>query len=60
MVDPQKIPDAYVKATVTGDVRNRLGKVVSTDLERHASAANHIIDTLTFIQQKGKRLPEKK
>src|SRR4051812_2153499 len=25
LVDPQKVPDSYVKATVTGDVRNRLG-----------------------------------
>src|SRR5579864_2096119 len=25
LVDPQKVPDAYVKSTVTGDVRNRLG-----------------------------------
>src|SRR5262245_46073616 len=25
LVDPQKVPETYVKATVTGDVRNRLG-----------------------------------
>src|SRR6185436_6908548 len=25
LVDPQKVPENYVKATVTGDVRNRLG-----------------------------------
>src|ERR1041384_595217 len=25
LVDPQKVPESYVKATVTGDVRNRLG-----------------------------------
>jgi protein tyrosine kinase modulator len=25
LVDPQKVPDSYVKSTVTGDVRNRLG-----------------------------------
>src|SRR5947209_8357526 len=25
LVDPQKVPEAYVKSTVTGDVRNRLG-----------------------------------
>src|SRR5712671_954504 len=25
LVDPQKVPEAYVKATVTGDIRNRLG-----------------------------------
>src|SRR5262245_43350447 len=25
LVDPQKVPDSYVKPTVTGDVRNRLG-----------------------------------
>jgi protein tyrosine kinase modulator len=25
LVDPQKVPEAYVKPTVTGDVRNRLG-----------------------------------
>ena len=23
LVDPQKVPEAYVKATVTGDLRNR-------------------------------------
>src|ERR1700724_2802240 len=27
LVDPQKVPDAYVKSTVTGDVRDRLGTV---------------------------------
>jgi len=25
LVDPQKVPDAYVRSTVTGDIRNRLG-----------------------------------
>src|SRR4051812_17346060 len=25
LVDPQKVPESYVRATVTGDVRNRLG-----------------------------------
>src|SRR5262245_59640876 len=25
LVDPQKVPESYVKATVTGDIRNRLG-----------------------------------
>jgi polysaccharide biosynthesis transport protein len=25
LVDPQKVPEAYVKSTVTGDLRNRLG-----------------------------------
>src|ERR1035441_397868 len=25
LVDPQRVPDAYVKSTVTGDIRNRLG-----------------------------------
>ena len=25
LVDPQKVPESYVKSTVTGDVRNRLG-----------------------------------
>ena len=25
LVDPQRVPEAYVKSTVTGDIRNRLG-----------------------------------
>jgi polysaccharide chain length determinant protein (PEP-CTERM system associated) len=25
LVDPQKVPESYVRATVTGDIRNRLG-----------------------------------
>src|ERR1700721_4394700 len=25
LVDPQKVPDSYVRATISGDIRNRLG-----------------------------------
>jgi hypothetical protein len=41
LVDPQKVPDAYVKATVTGDVRNRLGTLSQQIVSANASAANH-------------------
>src|SRR5437773_1984168 len=36
LVDPQKVPEAYVKSTITGDVRNRL----STLSQQILSATN--------------------
>src|ERR1700722_19203686 len=43
LVDPQKVPDSYVKATVTGDVRDRLGTLSQQILS--ATRLQKIIDT---------------
>jgi succinoglycan biosynthesis transport protein ExoP len=45
LVDPQKVPESYVKSTVTGDVRNRLGTLSqqilsSTRLQKIIEAQN--------------------
>ena len=41
MVDPQKVPETYVRSTVTGDVRNRSGHVVAANPERNTSSEDH-------------------
>jgi succinoglycan biosynthesis transport protein ExoP len=46
LVDPQKVPESYVKATVTGDVRNRLGTLSQQILS--ATRLQKIIDTLNL------------
>src|SRR5215472_13631442 len=46
LVDPQKVPEAYVKATVTGDVRNRLGTLSQQILS--ATRLQKIIDTFNL------------
>src|SRR5690349_1661067 len=43
MVDPQKVPESYVKAMVTGDVRNRLGTLTQQILS--ATRLQKIIET---------------
>src|SRR5258708_33084652 len=46
LVDPQKVPEAYVRSTVTGDVRNRLGTLSQQILS--ATRLQKIIDTLNL------------
>jgi len=46
LVDPQKVPEAYVKSTVTGDVRNRLGTLSQQILS--ATRLQKIIETLNL------------
>jgi succinoglycan biosynthesis transport protein ExoP len=55
MVDPQKVPDSYVKSTVTGDVRNRLGTLSQQILS--ATRLQKIIDTLNLYPEDRKTLP---
>jgi polysaccharide chain length determinant protein (PEP-CTERM system associated) len=54
MVDPQKVPDSYVKATVTGDVRNRLGTLSQQILS--TTRLQKIIDTLSLYPTEKKTL----
>jgi len=54
LVDPQKVPDAYVKATVTGDVRNRLGTLSQQILS--ATRLQKIIDSLNLYVVERKTL----
>jgi polysaccharide biosynthesis transport protein len=54
LVDPQKVPDAYVKSTVTGDVRNRLGTLSQQILS--ATRLQKIIDTLNLYPEDRKTM----
>src|SRR5215813_1913928 len=54
LVDPQKVPDSYVKPTVTGDVRNRLGTLSQQILS--ATRLQKIIDMLDLYSQEKKTL----
>ncbi len=54
LVDPQKVPDSYVKSTVTGDVRNRLGTLSQQILS--ATRLQKIIDTLGLYPQEKKTM----
>lgn len=54
LVDPQKVPESYVKATVTGDVRNRLGTLSAQVLS--ATRLQKIIETLNLYPEERKTL----
>jgi succinoglycan biosynthesis transport protein ExoP len=54
LVDPQKVPESYVKSTVTGDVRNRLGTLSQQILS--ATRLQKIIDTLNLYPVERKNL----
>jgi polysaccharide biosynthesis transport protein len=54
LVDPQKVPESYVKSTVTGDIRNRLGTLSQQILS--ATRLQKIIDTLNLYPEERKKL----
>ena len=54
LVDPQKVPDSYVRATVTGDVRNRLSTLEQQILS--ATRLQKIIDTLKLYPEERKKM----
>jgi succinoglycan biosynthesis transport protein ExoP len=54
LVDPQKVPESYVKATVTGDVRNRLGTLTQQILS--ATRLQKIIETFGLYAEERKVL----
>lgn len=54
LVDPQKVPDAYVKSTVTGDVRNRLSTLSQQILS--ATRLQRIIESLNLYPEERKKL----
>lgn len=54
LVDPQKVPEAYVKSTITGDIRNRLGTLSQQILS--ATRLQKIIDTLNLYPEERKTL----
>lgn len=54
LVDPQKVPDSYVHATVSGDVRDRLGTLSQQILS--ATRLQKIIDTFNLYPDERKRL----
>ena len=53
LVDPQKVPEAYVKPTVSGDVRNRLGTLSQQILSE--SRLQKIIDANNLYQEEKKK-----
>lgn len=54
LVDPQKVPEAYVKSTVTGDIRNRLGTLSQQILS--ATRLQKIIDAFNLYAEERKAL----
>jgi polysaccharide chain length determinant protein (PEP-CTERM system associated) len=54
LVDPQKVPESYVKPTVSGDIRGRLGTLSQQILS--ATRLQKIIDTLTLYPEERKKL----
>ena len=54
LVDPQKVPDVYVKSTVTGDVRNRLNTLSQQILS--ATRLQKIIETLNLYPEDRKKM----
>jgi polysaccharide chain length determinant protein (PEP-CTERM system associated) len=54
LVDPQKVPEIYVKSTVTGDVRNRLGTLSQQILS--VTRLQKIIDTLNLYPAEKKTM----
>jgi polysaccharide biosynthesis transport protein len=54
LVDPQKVPDNYVKATVSGDIRNRLGTLKQQILS--ATRLQKIIDNLNLYTTERKTM----
>jgi len=54
LVDPQKVPESYVKSTVTGDLRNRLGTLQQQILS--ATRLQKIIDTLNLYPTQRKSM----
>jgi polysaccharide chain length determinant protein (PEP-CTERM system associated) len=49
LVDPQKVPETYVKSTVTGDIRNRLGTLSQQILS--STRLQKIIETLNLYPE---------
>ncbi|MCC6536715.1 MAG: hypothetical protein IT162_04145 [Bryobacterales bacterium] len=54
LVDPQKVPEAYVKSTVTGDVRNRLGTLSQQILS--VTRLQKIVETLNLYPEQRKTM----
>jgi polysaccharide chain length determinant protein (PEP-CTERM system associated) len=54
LVDPQKVPDTYVHATVSGDVRDRLGTLSQQILS--ATRLQKIIDSFNLYPEERKKL----
>ena len=54
LVDPQKVPENYVKATVSGDIRNRLGTLKQQILS--ATRLQKIIDNLNLYSTERKTM----
>jgi polysaccharide biosynthesis transport protein len=54
LVDPQRVPEAYIKSTVSGDIRNRLGTLSQQILS--ATRLQKIIDSFNLYPAQRKTL----
>jgi len=54
LVDPQRVPEAYIKSTVSGDIRNRLGTLSQQILS--ATRLQKIIDSFNLYPSQRKTL----
>jgi len=54
LVDPQKVPESYVKSTITGDVRNRLSTLSQAILS--TTNLQKIIDSLNLYPEEKKKM----
>ena len=54
LVDPQQVPQDYVRATISGDVRNRLGTLSQQILS--ATRLQKVIDTFNLYAEERKKL----
>ena len=54
LVDPQKVPESYVRSTVTGDVRNRLGTLEQQILS--ATRLQKIIDSFNLYPEERRKM----
>ena len=54
LVDPQKVPESYVRSTVTGDVRNRLSTISNEILS--GTQLQKIIESLNLYQEERKTM----
>jgi polysaccharide chain length determinant protein (PEP-CTERM system associated) len=54
LVDPQRVPEAYIKSTVSGDIRNRLGTLSQQILS--ATRLQKIIDSFSLYPAQRKTM----
>ncbi len=54
VIDPQKVPENYIKSTITGDIRNRIGNLSNQILS--TTRLQKIIDSLNLYPEERKKM----